>query len=171
MRPISPAVPLKSRILPLARLVPAIRRLRRQGKVIAFTNGCFDLLHVGHVRLLEKVRAEADCLIVGINSDVSVRRLKGSSRPLVPALERAYLVASLRSVDYVTIFSQETPLQLIRALKPDLLAKGGDWKRGQIVGEEMVESWGGRVLRVAFLGGHSTSGLMAKMHCGKKTRR
>lgn len=173
MKPTSPAAPPEagSRILPAARLVPLIRRLQRQGKVVAFTNGCFDLLHLGHVRLLEKVKAQADCLIVGINSDASVRRLKGSSRPLVPARERAYLVASLKPVDYVTVFTHHTPWRIIGLLKPDLLAKGGDWKPGQIVGEALVESWGGRVLRVAFLRGHSTSGLMGRMRRGAKSGR
>ena len=147
-------------MLPLNRLVRVIDRLRRQGKRIAFTNGCFDLLHVGHLDYLEKVKARADCLIVGVNSDASVRRLKGAGRPVVPAKERARLLAGLKPVDYVTIFSENTPLQLIRLLRPDLLAKGGDWRRDRIVGRAAVESTGGKVLVIPFMKGHSTSRLL-----------
>ncbi len=144
-------------------LTRVVRRLRRQGKVIAFTNGCFDLLHVGHLDTLERARHLADCLIVGINSDASVRRLKGRRRPIVPARERTKLVAGLKPVDYVTVFSEDTPLKLIRAIRPDILAKGGDWAVEQVVGREVVESSGGRVVVLPYRKGRSTTGLLNKV--------
>lgn len=147
----------------LPRLVREVRRLRRRGKSIAFTNGCFDLLHAGHLEYLEKVKSRADVLIVALNSDRSVRRLKGPGRPLVPEGERARLVAALRPVDFVTIFSEPTPLKAIRAVQPDLLAKGGDWKAKAIVGREIVEGRGGKVLVIPYLKGHSTTGLVRRI--------
>ena len=152
-----------SRVLSLNRLAAVVRRLRRQGKTIAFTNGCFDLLHAGHLDYLERIKSKADCLIVAVNSDSSVKRIKGPGRPILPAKERAALVAALKPVDYVTIFPESTPLKTIRLLKPDLLAKGGDWRPDQIVGREVVESSGGRVLVIPTLKGHSTSGLIRKV--------
>ena len=144
-----------------------VRRLRRQGKRIAFTNGCFDLLHAGHLDYLEKVKAHADVLIVAVNSDASVRRLKkGPGRPIVPARERARLVAALKPVDFVTLFSEDTPLQVIGALRPDVLAKGGDWKREAVVGREVVQSTGAKILIVPYLKGHSTTRLLGRI---KKT--
>lgn len=150
-------------VLSLPKLVREVRRLRRRGKRIAFTNGCFDLLHAGHLDYLQKVRSRADVLIVAVNSDRSVRRLKGAGRPLVPERERARLVAALKPVDFVTIFPEPTPLQVIRAIQPDVLAKGGDWKRESIVGREVVERRGGRVLVIPYLKGHSTTGLVRKI--------
>ncbi len=152
--------PAAGRVLSQPKLLQTVRRLRRLGKRIAFTNGCFDLLHVGHLDYLEKVRARADCLIVGVNSDASVRRLKGAGRPVVPARERARILAGLKPVDYVTLFSESTPLRLIRLLKPDILAKGGDWRKGRIVGRGAVLSSGGRVLVIPYVKGHSTSRLL-----------
>ncbi len=150
-------------VLPLPRLVAIVKRLRRQGVKVAFTNGCFDLLHAGHLAVLEAVKQKADCLIVGVNSDRSVRRLKGAGRPLVPASQRARLVAGLRAVDFVTIFDDATPLKIIQALRPDLLAKGGDWRRSQIVGADFVQSYGGRVVTVPYLAGHSTTGFIRRI--------
>ncbi|MBI3615930.1 MAG: D-glycero-beta-D-manno-heptose 1-phosphate adenylyltransferase [Candidatus Omnitrophica bacterium] len=150
-------------VLPLGRLVPVARRLKAEGKRIAFTNGCFDLLHAGHLDYLKRIKAKADCLIVAVNSDASVRKLKGPGRPIIPAKERAALVAALKPVDYVTIFPESTPLRMIRSLKPDILAKGGDWKPDRIVGREEVESRGGRVLTIPFLKGHSTSRLIRRI--------
>ncbi|MBI3323124.1 MAG: adenylyltransferase/cytidyltransferase family protein [Candidatus Omnitrophica bacterium] len=150
-------------VVSLPRLVREVRRLRRRGKSIAFTNGCFDLLHAGHLEYLEKVKSRADVLIVALNSDRSVRRLKGPGRPLVPEGERARLVAALRPVDFVTIFSEPTPLKAIRAVQPDLLAKGGDWKAKAIVGREIVEGRGGKVLVIPYLKGHSTTGLVRRI--------
>lgn len=150
-------------VMPLNRLAAVVHGLRRQGKTIAFTNGCFDLLHAGHLDYLERIKSKADYLIVAVNSDSSVKRIKGSNRPIIPAKERAALVAALKPVDYVTIFSESTPLKVICVLKPDLLAKGGDWKPDRIVGREIVESRGGRVLVVPTLKGHSTSRLIHRI--------
>lgn len=158
----------QGQVLSLSQLLPILRRLRRQGKTIAFTNGCFDLLHVGHLDYLEKIKRRADCLIVGINSDASVRRLKGPGRPVMPLQERARFLAALKPVDYVTVFSEPTPLKLIQAIRPDLLAKGGDWRREKIVGREVVESFGGKVLVIPYLKNHSTTRLIRHL-CGESS--
>ena len=136
---------------------------RSRPGLLVFTNGVFDLLHVGHVALLEAARAEGDALLVGVNSDASVRRLgKGTDRPLVPERERARLVAALQSVDTVVLFDEETPLTLIRRLRPDVLAKGADYGRDAIIGGDEVEGWGGRVVRVPIVPGYSTTELLAR---------
>jgi len=150
-------------VLSLPRLLKQVDRLRKRKKRVAFTNGCFDLLHAGHLDTLERIKAKADCLIVAVNSDASVRRLKGSSRPLVPARERARLVAALKPVDYVILFAESTPLNLIRAVRPDLLGKGGDWQKAEIVGADVVRRYGGKVLVIPFLKGHSTTRLIEKI--------
>ncbi len=142
--------------------------LRRRGwkdqrRRVVFTNGCFDLLHVGHVRLLKQARKLGDVLVVGLNSDASVRRLKGDARPLVPEAGRAEVLAALECVDAVTIFEEDTPRELIAALRPDVLVKGGDWKPEQIVGRKEVEAAGGRVVVLPYLEGYSTSTLIAKI--------
>jgi rfaE bifunctional protein nucleotidyltransferase chain/domain len=129
-----------------------------------FTNGVFDVLHVGHVALLEAARGEGQALIVGVNDDASARRLgKGSDRPHVPAAERARLLAALDAVDCVVVFSEETPLELIRAMHPDVLVKGADYEPVQIVGGAEVEGWGGRVVRVPLLPGRSTTDLVNRI--------
>lgn len=137
----------------------------RAGKAqVVFTNGVFDLLHVGHITLLEAARAEGDALVVGINSDASVRRLgKGRDRPVVPERDRARLVAALAAVDCVVLFAEETPLALIRALRPDVLVKGADYAPEAIVGAADVEGWGGRVLRVPLVKDLSTTGLLERL--------
>ncbi len=128
----------------------------RPGK-LCFTNGCFDLIHPGHVQYLEEVRALGDFLIVGLNSDTSVRRLKGPSRPLQDEWARARILLGLRSVDAVICFDEDTPMELIQALRPDILAKGGDYTPEAVVGKDIVEARGGRLVLVPFLPGHSTS--------------
>jgi D-beta-D-heptose 7-phosphate kinase/D-beta-D-heptose 1-phosphate adenosyltransferase len=130
---------------------------------VVFTNGVFDLLHPGHVDLLAAARAAGDALIVGINSDASVRRLKGETRPVRSERERAHVLAALRSVDAVTIFDEDTPLELILALRPDLLVKGGDYSLDMIVGRQEVEGWGGRVLVIPLTPGHSTTGTIERL--------
>ena len=155
-------------VLPLYRLLPIVRRLRRQGKVVAFTNGCFDLLHIGHLDTLERIKKEADYLIVAVNSDASVRRLKGPGRPVVPAAERARLIASLKPVDYAFIFSEETPLKVIQAIRPNLLAKGADWKLDKIIGKEVVEASGGRILAVPYRKNHSTTRLLHRLRAASR---
>jgi D-beta-D-heptose 7-phosphate kinase/D-beta-D-heptose 1-phosphate adenosyltransferase len=139
---------------------------RKLGAVV-FTNGVFDLLHAGHVALLEAARAEGGegaALLVGVNSDASVRRLgKGTDRPLVPAVERARVLAGLACVDCVVVFEEDTPLDLIRRLRPEVLVKGADYSREQIVGADEVEAWGGRVVRVPLVPGLSTSELLRRL--------
>ncbi|HOD59142.1 MAG TPA: D-glycero-beta-D-manno-heptose 1-phosphate adenylyltransferase [Candidatus Syntrophosphaera sp.] len=136
---------------------------RSQGKKIIFTNGCFDILHSGHIQYLEQAKALGDILFLGLNSDDSVRRIKGSPRPIVSEKERAFVVAGLQSVDFVVIFEQDTPYELIRLLKPDILVKGGDWKPEDIVGSDIVQGYGGRVLSLPYLEGISTTELFFKI--------
>ena len=136
---------------------------RRRGQRIVFTNGCFDLLHVGHVRYLQQARQLGDLLVLGLNSDASVRRLKGPQRPLIGEEERAHILSALHCVDYVVLFDEDTPLELIRALRPQVLVKGGDYTPDEVVGRELVEGWGGRVEIIPFEAGHSTTGLVEKI--------
>ncbi len=136
---------------------------RAQGKRVVFTNGCFDLLHVGHVQYLENSRRLGDALIVGLNSDASVRRLKGSTRPVQTEADRAHILGSLSTIDAVTIFEQDTPLELIRAIRPDVITKGKDYQdKHAVVGWDLVESWGGTVELIEFVAGHSTTELIRK---------
>ncbi len=133
-------------------------RWRQRGLTIGFTNGCFDLLHPGHVSLLAQARAACDRLIVGLNSDASTRRLKGEGRPIQPEASRAAVLASLANVDLVVAFDEDTPLKLIEALRPDVLVKGADYARDEVVGAELVERRGGKLILVELAPGHSTSG-------------
>ena len=142
-------------------------RLRQAGRRVVFTNGCFDLLHPGHIRYLEQARALGDVLIVALNSDRSVRALKGDGRPILSEGERAEVMAALAVVDYVTIFDEETPRQLIAALLPDVLVKGGDWSVETIVGREEVEAAGGVVKSLAFLDGLSTTDIIQRIVRGE----
>jgi D-beta-D-heptose 7-phosphate kinase/D-beta-D-heptose 1-phosphate adenosyltransferase len=144
-------------------LVEEVRRRRRAGQKVVFTNGCFDLLHVGHVRLLRRASAEGDYLVVGLNADASVRRLKGEGRPIHPEAARAELLAALECVDAVTIFDEDTPLELIEALRPDVLAKGGDYRPEEVVGREVVEGDGGRLVLIPLVEGHSTTGIARRL--------
>lgn len=137
-------------------------RLRRERRVLVFTNGCFDLLHPGHLHLLEAARALGDCLMVAINSDASVQGQKGCARPIIPAEERAETLGALACVDYVTIFSDPTPQKLIAAILPDVLVKGADWGENEIVGRAEVEAAGGRVVRLALEPGWSTTAIIAR---------
>jgi D-beta-D-heptose 7-phosphate kinase/D-beta-D-heptose 1-phosphate adenosyltransferase len=147
---------------PLPELLALRRRWKAEGCSVALTNGCFDLLHAGHVALLEAARAQAERLIVAINSDASVRRLKGAGRPLLPQQERAEALAALESVDEVVVYDEDTPAELIAVLLPDVLVKGADWAEDAIVGRPLVEAAGGRVVRVPLLPGRSSSGLLAR---------
>ena len=140
-----------------------IDHLRREGKKIVFTNGCFDILHVGHTRYLKEAKKMGDVLVLALNSDESVRSLKGERRPLVPESERADVVASLESVDFVIIFDELTPLSLIEYLKPDVLVKGGDWAEDQVVGRESVKNWGGKVIIIPEIKGSSTTNIVEKI--------
>jgi len=136
---------------------------RADGQKVVFTNGVFDLLHPGHVRYLQHARSLGDVLIVGINSDRSVRAVKGSGRPITPEQERAEILASLDCVDAVAIFDEETPFEIISAIQPDVLVKGADWAENAIVGRDIVEARGGRVVRATIEDGYSTSAIVAKI--------
>ncbi len=143
---------------------------KRNGRRIVFTNGCFDLLHPGHIQSLEQARALGDALVVGLNSDKSVRELKGPGRPVFPELERAEILAALECVDAVVIFDELTPRSVIAALLPDVLVKGGDWPSNQIVGREEVEAAGGRVVSIPVVPGYSTTAILEKIRQGADTR-
>ncbi len=137
-----------------------LQDLKKRGKKIVFTNGCFDLIHIGHVRYLEKSKTLGDILVVGVNSDQSVRNLKGPKRPILPEEERTEVLSSLGCVDYITVFDELTPFELISSLQPDILVKGGDWTKEAIVGKEVVERLGGEVVILPFEEGSSTSNLI-----------
>lgn len=151
---------MKEKIKKREELQKIVEALKTEGKRIVFTNGCFDLLHVGHIRYLEEAKALGDILIVAINSDRSVRMLKGPQRPILPEEERAEILSALGCIDYVTFFEDPTPLELITELQPHILVKGGDWTKESIVGKEIVEASGGKVVIVPFVEGHSTSNLI-----------
>ena len=148
---------IRSKIVGLSKLKKEIARLRKSGKKIAFTNGCFDILHYGHVSYLEKAKKDNRVLVLGLNSDASVRRLKGPSRPVNPEFARASVVAALESVDYVTLFTDDTPYKLIKAIVPDVLIKGADWKGKLVVGSDVVKSRGGKVEFIKFVDHFSTT--------------
>ncbi len=139
------------------------RRLKAEGKKIAFTNGCFDLIQVHHVRCLQEARKHGDVLIVAINTDDSVRKIKGFSRPIVPQQDRAEMLAALECVDYVTFFAEETPHDILREILPDVLAKGGDYGKDQIVGREIVEENGGKAVRLKKWPQRSTTRLLRRI--------
>jgi len=151
---------MREKIKERKELLRIIKDLKAKGKRIVFTNGCFDLLHRGHVRYLEKAKSLGDVLVVGVNSDSSVRKLKGRKRPILPEGERTEILSGLGCVDYVTIFDEADPLKLITSLKPNLLVKGGDWTREQIVGREVVERLGGELVIIPFVKGASTSNVI-----------
>jgi rfaE bifunctional protein nucleotidyltransferase chain/domain len=152
---------VRGKVKSLTDLLPIRARLRRQGKMVVFTNGCFDLIHGGHIHLFRWAKSRGDVLIVALNSDASVRRLaKGPGRPIFPLAERMEVVAALEAVDYVTWFGESTPRKIIAALLPDILVKGGDWGEGKIVGRAEVEAAGGKVLRVPYLKGHSSTNII-----------
>jgi len=152
-----------TKILDRRDLLRERERLRGEGRSLVFTNGCFDLLHLGHVRYLAEARALGDALVVGLNSDRSVRVLKGEGRPILNEQERAAVVAALQSVDYVTIFDEETPRGLIAELLPDVLVKGGDWALDEIIGRQEVEAAGGRVLSLPYVEGSSTTDIIERI--------
>ena len=150
----------KTKIVKLKKLKGIVSRLRKEGKTIAFTNGCFDILHYGHISYLEKAKQKNRIIIIGLNSDSSVRILKGSRRPIVPERQRAAVLAALACVDYVTIFNEDTPLKLIQALIPDVLVKGADWKGKEVVGARIVKENGGRVEFIQYLPRWSTTNII-----------
>lgn len=150
---------IRDKIQSRARLVRKLARERKRRRRIVFTNGVFDLLHAGHLRTLEWSRRQGDVLVVGVNSDASVRRIKGPRRPILPQSERATLIAGLESVDFVTIFSEDTPARLIALVKPDVLVKGGDYRPDQIVGREHAK----KVVRIPLVKGRSTTNIVQRV--------
>lgn len=154
---------MNRKIRTLAELHGLIRKLKSQGKRIVFTNGCFDLLHYGHVKYLEDAKRKGDILIVAINSDASVKRIKGASRPVITQMYRSRVIAGLESVDYVTIFNEDTPLRVINLLKPHVLVKGADWDAKDIVGRDIVLGYGGKVKTIKLIKGLSTTNLIKKI--------
>jgi D-beta-D-heptose 7-phosphate kinase/D-beta-D-heptose 1-phosphate adenosyltransferase len=151
---------MKQKIKERKTLLRIIKNLKTKGKRIVFTNGCFDLLHIGHIRYLEEAKALGDVLVVGVNSDSSVRKLKGPQRPILPEEERTEILSGLGCVDYITLFDEIDPLKLITSLQPNVLVKGGDWTKEQTVGREVVERSGGEVVIPPFVQGASTSNLI-----------
>jgi rfaE bifunctional protein nucleotidyltransferase chain/domain len=154
-------------VLTLEQTIVQFGREKRNGKRVVFTNGCFDLLHPGHIHSLEAARALGDFLVVGMNSDESVRTLKGAGRPLIPEQERAEILASLECVDGVVIFEELSPQRVIASLLPDVLVKGSDWPGNQIVGREEVEAAGGKVVLIDNLPGYSTTQILTKIRNAK----
>jgi rfaE bifunctional protein nucleotidyltransferase chain/domain len=144
-------------------LVKLRKKYKEEGKKVVFTNGCFDILHAGHVDYLNKAKEKGDILIVGLNTDNSVKRIKGENRPIVPQEQRAFIIDNLKAVDYVTFFDEDTPYELIKAIIPDILVKGADWSIENIVGRDVVEGNGGKVLNIKFVVEQSTSEIIKKI--------
>lgn len=151
------------KIVSLSSAMKSAQALKKRAKKVVFTNGCFDIIHAGHVRYLNKAREMGDCLVVGLNSDASVKRIKGNDRPIVPHSERAEVLSALACVDYVVIFNDDTPLKLISAIKPSILVKGADWAAKDIVGGNVLKSYGGVVRRVTLVKGRSTTNIIRRI--------
>ena len=157
---------LPKKVLTLEKAVTLVEHLRHDGRIVAFTNGVFDLLHPGHIRYLQDARSEGDALIVGVNSDRSVTAIKGPSRPITPERERAEVLAALACVTAVVLFDEDDPQSIIQRLQPDVLVKGADWAADRIVGRDTVEARGGRVVRIPLAEGYSTSDIIRKIRKG-----
>ena len=154
---------LETKIIGLQTLKKKLNAFNRQGKTVAFTNGCFDLMHLGHVKYLQTAKKGNRILVVGLNSDRSINRIKGPHRPIVPQKSRAAVLAALESVDYVVIFNEDTPAKLIRVLRPDILIKGADWKGKEVVGADVVRARGGKVEFIRYIQGFSTTHIIEKI--------
>lgn len=155
-----------SKIKTQRQLIKLIYGLRKKGKKIAFTNGCFDILHYGHIKYLEKAKRLADILVVAANSDSSVRKIKGKNRPINNQFDRLRVLNALSCIDYLVMFNEETPLKLIESISPDVLIKGGDWKVEEIAGADFVKSYGGKIVAIPYLKGYSTTNLIKKINNG-----
>ena len=153
----------KNKIVSLQRLKRLLASARKKGITVVFTNGCFDIIHAGHVRYLNKAKSLGDILIAGLNSDISVKKIKGEKRPIVPQKERAEVLSGLEAVDYVVIFNEPTPIRLIKATLPDVLVKGADWAGHAIVGADVVKKAGGRIARIKLVKGRSTTNIIKKI--------
>ncbi|MDD5316175.1 MAG: D-glycero-beta-D-manno-heptose 1-phosphate adenylyltransferase [Candidatus Cloacimonetes bacterium] len=154
---------LEDKILSREELVRHCRQEQKRGKKLVFTNGCFDILHAGHVRYLDEAAALGNILVLGLNSDASVKRLKGDSRPINAEQDRAIVLAGLQAVDYVCLFDEDTPYELIQAVQPNILVKGGDWRPEEIVGADIVQASGGMVRSLRFVEGISSTAIIKKM--------
>lgn len=154
---------LNNKVKSLDALKNQVSKLKNSGKRIVFTNGCFDLLHYGHVKYLEEAKSKGDVLVVGVNSDASVRKIKGGDRPIVNQKDRVRLIAALASVDFAVLFKEENPLKLIKAIKPDVLIKGADWNKKNIIGSDFVAGYGGKVRTVKLVEGRSTTNLIQRI--------
>jgi len=161
---------MEKKIQELEKLVNIRKRLKRQGKKIVFTNGCFDLLHTGHIHLFKEAKKWGDVLFVAVNDDASVKKIKGSSRPLFSLKERLEVLEAIEDIDYLTFFSEETPQKIISALLPDVLAKGGDWRSEQVVGRREVEEAGGKVVIIPFLKGYSSSAIIERILNSRRSK-
>ena len=161
---------MKNKIKNLQELKEIINFNKKEGKKVVFTNGCYDLIHIGHIRCFQECKKLGDVLVVAINSDRSVRSIKGPPRPIIQQEERAEILSALEIVDYITIFDQDDPLEIITFIEPDVLVKGGDWELDTIVGREIVESYGGRVFAIPLVPGISTTQIINTIasHCSKK---
>lgn len=153
----------RRKIKSLSKLKRIIRGLKEKRKKIVFTNGCFDILHSGHIKYLEAAKGKGDILVVAINSDKSIKGIKGEGRPIIGDKERAEIVSALECVNYVTIFNENTPIETIKALSPDVLIKGGDWRKKDIVGSGYVESYGGKVITGPYIKGYSTTRIIDRI--------
>lgn len=152
-----------SKVKKLAEIRKIVTKLKKKKKKIVFTNGCFDILHYGHLKYLEKCKRLGDILVIGLNSDSSVRKIKGKHRPVIKQKQRAAILSALEFIDYITIFNETTPERLIKAITPNILAKGGDWKKENIVGGEYVKKAGGRVATIPFVKGYSTTTILKRI--------
>lgn len=154
---------IKQKIKKLPVLEKLVENLKKNNRTIVFTNGCFDILHLGHVEYLESAKRQGDVLIVAVNSDASVRKIKGPKRPVNSELERVGIIAALEAVDFVTIFKEKTPYNLIKKIRPHIIVKGADWQKGNIVGEDILKKYGGKIIRIKFKKGYSTSKTIKKI--------
>lgn len=154
---------MRGKIGELHEIKTIVANAKKDGKKVVFTNGCFDLLHRGHLHLLREAKKLGDLLVVALNSDKSVKKIKDANRPILPESERSELIAALEMVDYVTMFDEPEPYEVIKELKPDILVKGGDWPKDKIVGADIVEGQGGRVVVIPYLKGHSTTQIIERM--------
>lgn len=152
-----------TKIISLTNLKRKVRVLKQKGKHIVFTNGCFDILHLGHIKYLQDAKNKGDYLVVAVNSDSSVKKIKAKNRPVIGEGDRLKTIAALASVDFVVLFNEDNPLKLIEVLKPDILIKGADWDKKKIIGADFVESYGGKVITVNLVKGRSTSALIEKI--------
>jgi rfaE bifunctional protein nucleotidyltransferase chain/domain len=152
-----------TKINSLSSLKTKINRLKQNGRRVVFTNGCFDILHYGHIKYLEDAKGRGDYLVVAVNSDSSIKKIKAKNRPVIGQSDRLKTIAALASVDFVVLFNEDNPLKVIKALRPDILIKGADWSKNKIVGADFVKSYGGKVLTVNLVKGRSTSALIKKI--------